>query len=234
MFNFRNILGVRIDELDISIDDVLTEIMRSKNNLIIPMDVSLFLKVRKNPKLRKIVNTASLVIPTDKALSKNYSINEFTLYSKILTYMDEAKSSFFVFGSEEKYILKSFEKIKRLYPNITIVGHYDILSYKKSAEKTKILEGIRKISADTVAIYMKFPQNIIWFDENKNDLNTKIYLLSSKPFDVFSGKKNAPPYKVIQNNSSAYYLIKNPFLLLKYIYFYYIMFLNKIFSKKKL
>ncbi len=132
MFNFRNVLGVRIDELDCDLEHALDTIMQSNSNIIIPIDVPLFLRVRKDARLRKIVNSASLVIATDKALSKNYSINEFALYTKILTYIDSKKLSLFMFGSTQNHVDKAFENIKRIYPDIINVGNYTLLPYKKA------------------------------------------------------------------------------------------------------
>ncbi len=231
MFNFRNVLGVRIDELDCDLDHALDTIMQSNSNIIIPMDVPLFLRVRKDAKLRKIVNSAALVIATDKALSKNYSINEFSLYTKILTYIDNKKSSLFIFGSTQNYVNKTFENLKRIYPSIVNVGNYTFLPYKKNSQKSQIIDGIRKISSETMVIDMKTPQNLLWYDENKNNLNTKLYLLSGKPFSVFSGKKKSPPYKVIQKNSRSYYYARNPFLILTYFRFSVIKFFSKLFKK---
>ncbi len=231
MFNYRDVFGVRVDEIEIGLDAALESIISHKNNLIVPIDVPLLLKVRKNPELRKIVNSAALVIPIDKTISPKYSINEFNLYNKIFTYMDNKELSLFVFGTKEIYSIRIFDMLKRLYPRIVNVGFYDGKKYKKSKEKDSILEGVRKISPDIIAIEMKFPKNILWFSENKESLNTKIYMPSGKSLDVFSGQIKSPPYEVIQKNSRSYYFKKNPFLLFTYFHYYMLKFLNR--SKRK-
>lgn len=224
MFNYRNIFGVRIDELEIGLDAALESIIEKKNNLIVPMDVPLLLKVRKNAELRKIVNSAAIVIPIDKTLSKNYSINEFNLYNKILTYMDSKELSLFIFGAKEIHAIQIFDMLKRLYPKIINVGFYDAKKYNKSKEKDRILEGVRKIAPDIVAVQMKCQKGLVWFNDNKENLNTKIYMPSGKSFDVFSGRMKTPPYEVIQKNSRAYYFKKNPFLMFTYLRFYMLRF----------
>ncbi len=227
MFNYRNVFGVRIDELEIGLDAALESVIERKNNLIVPMDVPLLLKVRKNTELRKIVNSAALVLPIDKTLSPNYSVNEFTLYNKILTYMDNKELSLFVFGTKEIHAIGIFDMLKRLYPRIVNVGFYDGKKYKKSKDKDSILEGVRKISPDVIAMQMKITKNLVWFDENKEHLNTKIYMPAGKSLDVFSGRLKSPPYEVIQKNSRSYYFKKKPFLLLTYIRFYMLKFLHR-------
>lgn len=231
MFNYKNMFGVRVDEVEIGLDAALESIIKDKNNLIVPIDVPLLLKVRKNPELRRIVNSAALVIPIDKTLSPSYSINEFNLYNKILTYIDNKELSLFIFGTKEIYSIRIFDMLKRLYPKIVNVGFYDGKKYKKSKEKDSILEGIRKISPDVLAVQMKFPKSIIWYNDNKDSLNTKIYMPSGKSFDVFSGQMRTPPYEVIQKNSRGYYFKKNPFLLLTYLNFYMIKFFYRLTRK---
>ena len=122
MISTNSLLGVRIDSFN---DDLYTAIEQLKDGndvLIVTLDVHQLLKVRSNKKLKKIIENAALVIAAHPSISKAYKfiykeeleyIKDFTLFSKILSYIEQTKMTMFLFGDEEKYFFTITEKIKK-------------------------------------------------------------------------------------------------------------------------
>ena len=62
MIQNKSILGIRIDNFQASIEEILDYLKYGKNILIISLDVHQLLKIRHNKKLKEIIQNSSLVI----------------------------------------------------------------------------------------------------------------------------------------------------------------------------
>ena len=166
----KSILGIRIDNFNNDFEDILEKIKDEENALIVTLDIHQLLKVRSNKKLRETVNNAYLVIAAHHTIAKGYNfihkenleyMQDFILFSNIMSYIDKKKMSLFLFGDNEKYFFSILEKIKKIYPNIRHVGNLANLKNKKEFEK--IFIGLKKIDPDIFLIYMSFKKSLYWF-----------------------------------------------------------------------
>lgn len=143
--------------------------------------------------------------------------------------------SMFLFGYNEKYFFHILEKIKKIYPNIKHVGNLENSKNKKEFEKVFI--GLKKIDPDIFLIYMPFKKSLYWFENNNENLKVKLCVPILRPLDCFAGKIKPPNIKILEaNKEETFYLKKNIFrifLYLDYIYFWTLIFFEKLNSKLK-
>ncbi len=105
-------------------------------------------------------------------------------------------------GSTKKSNTKTKENIKKLYPNIKIVGKYidiqikndgGLIKYDKNTNQ-KIIDDINTNQADVVFVAFGYPKQEKWIYENKNQLKTvKLIMGVGGSFDYISGKTKRPP-----------------------------------------
>ena len=133
MINKNSLLGIRIDTFNNDLYAALDQLKDGNDVLIVTLDVHQLLNVRFNKKLKNIIENASLVIAAHPSISKAYKfiykeeleyIKDFSLFSDILSYIEQRKMTMFLFGDEEKYFFTITEKMKKIYPDISILGTY--------------------------------------------------------------------------------------------------------------
>ena len=239
MINKNSLLGIRIDTFNNDLYTALDQLKDGNDVLIVTLDVHQLLKVRFNKKLKNIIENASLVIAAHPSISKAYKfiykeeleyIKDFNLFSDILSYIEQRKMTMFLFGDEEKYFFTITEKMKKIYPDISILGTYQ--NTKNKSELDKAFIGFKKMNPDVFFIYMPFKKSLYWFNENKGKLCMKLCVPMSRPLDCFCGKKKSPSMKVIESNKDeAFYLKRNIFrifLYCDYIKFWILVFFERV------
>lgn len=243
MMEKKSILGVKFNNFNNNLEDVLDDIKYQKNVFIITLDVHQLLKVNSNKKLRELVNNASLVIASHPTIAKAYNflykeklfyIKDFIFFSKILSYIEQKKMTMFLFGNEEKYFFTILNKIQKIYPDIRILGSFQNTRNKEELEKAFI--GFKKIEPDMFLIHMPFKKSLNWIYENQENLSMKLCIPISRPLDGFAGKIKSPSLKILeQNKDELFYLKKNIFKIFSYIdylYFWTLILFQKILKRK--
>ena len=239
MINKNSLLGIRIDTFNNDLYAALDQLKDGNDVLIVTLDVHQLLNVRFNKKLKNIIENASLVIAAHPSISKAYKfiykeeleyIKDFSLFSDILSYIEQRKMTMFLFGDEEKYFFTITEKMKKIYPDISILGTYQ--NTKNKSELDKAFIGFKKMNPDVFFIYMPFKKSLYWFNENNGKLGIKLCVPMSRPLDCFCGKKKSPSLKIIEaNKDESFYLKRNIFrifLYCDYIKFWILVFFEKI------
>ena len=238
MINKNSLLGIRIDTFNNDLYIALDQLKDGNDVLIVTLDVHQLLSVRFNKKLKNIIENASLVIAAHPSISKAYEfiykkeleyIKDFNLFSDILSYIEQRKMTMFLFGDEEKYFFTITEKMKKIYPDISILGTYQ--NTKNKSELDKAFIGFKKMNPDVFFIYMPFKKSLYWFNENKGKLGMNLCVPMSRPLDCFCGKKKSPSMKIIEaNKEESFYLKRNIFRI--FLYFDYIKFWILVFFEK--
>lgn len=243
MINKNSLLGVRIDTFNNDLYNALEQLKDGNDVLVVTLDVHQLLRVRFNKKLKKIIENASLVIAAHPSISKAYKfiykeeleyIKDFNLFSDILSYIEQTKMTMFLFGDEEKYFFTITEKMKKIYPDISILGTYQ--NTKNKSELDKAFIGFKKMNPDVFFIYMPFKKSLYWFNENRGKLGMKLCVPISRPLDCFCGKKKSPNMKVIEANKEEFFYLKRNifriFLYFDYIKFWILVFFEKVSVKR--
>ncbi|WP_295159885.1 WecB/TagA/CpsF family glycosyltransferase [uncultured Brachyspira sp.] len=236
MIENKSILGIRIDNFKVSLEEIFDYFKYGKNILIIYLDVHHLLKARHNKKLKEIIKNASFVIAAHPFIAKAYKfiykeelkyINEFILFSKILDYIEQKNMSLFLFGDYEKYFFTISEKIKKVYPKIYMLGNYK--NTKDKGELDKAFIGFKKIEPDVFLIHMSFKKALYWFDLNKQNLDMKFCIPFKRPLDSFAGKIKPPNMEMLNKDKKYFYILQSPIL---YIQFWILVLFEKIFGSK--
>ena len=243
MINKNYLLGIRIDTFNNDLYIALDQLKDGNDVLIVTLDVHQLLSVRFNKKLKNIIENASLVIAAHPSISKAYKfiykeeleyIKDFNLFSDILSYIEQRKMTMFLFGDEEKYFFTITEKMKKIYPDISILGTYQ--NTKNKSELDKAFIGFKKMNPDVFFIYMPFKKSLYWFNENKGKLGMNLCVPMSRPLDCFCGKKKSPNMKVIEANKEEFFYLKRNifriFLYFDYIKFWILVFFEKVSVKR--
>lgn len=244
MIKNKSILGIRIDKIEDDIENVLDYLKNNNNVLIVTLDMYQLLKAHRNKKLKEIIKNAALVIPSHPYIAKAYNFinkenityeKDFIFFSKLLSYAESRKMSFFLFGDEEKYFFTITEKIKKIYPGIHIVGNFQDTKDKDTLDKAFV--GFKKIEPDLFIMHMDFKKALYWFDINKKDLDIKFCIPIKRPLDAFAGKEKSPDLSVIEKNKEGWFYIRKNilriFLIFDHIWFWFLVVLEKLFFKNK-
>ncbi len=244
MIESKSILNVKIHNFDSSLEEILEKIRSQKNVLVVTLDVHQLLKVNRNKKLREVINNASLVIAAHPSIAKAYHflykeklvcIKDFLFFSNILSYIEQKKMTMFLFGNEEKYFFTIQNKIKKIYPDIQILGSFQDTKDKQELEKAFL--GFKKIEPDMFLIHMPFKKSLHWIYEHKDKLSMRFCIPVSRPLDSFAGKIKSPNLKTLEENKEELFYIKRNifrvFLKLNYIKFWILILFQKLFPKKE-
>ncbi len=245
MIEKKSLLGVRIDRIECSLEEAIDSLSKKSNQLILTLDVYQLLKVKHNKKLKEIVNNAALVIPASPTMASAYKfINKKNIFNKkdllffsnILSFAEHKKMSLFIFGDEEKYFFTITEKLKKIYPRIHILGSYQ--KTKDTNVMDKAFEGFKKIDPNLFLIYMNFKKSLFWFHKNKDKLNNRFFMPTKKPLDAFAGKIKIPELAIIEANREKWFYLRrnlfNVFRIFVYIWFWLLVIIEKLFSKKEI
>ncbi len=107
----------------------------------------------------------------------------------LLEYANKHNKSIYLFGANPQVIELTINKIKKLYPNINILGYSD--GYVK--DKDLVFENIKKLSPDITMVALGVPAQEILIGKHYKDFSKGIFIGVGGTFDVMSGTvKRAP------------------------------------------
>ena len=189
----------------------------NKKTFIVTANTETFMISNEDSELRELLNYKdTIIVPDGIAIVKagkqmNYYIKEritgIDIANKLLKYADELSKKVFLFGAEEKVIVKLKEVIKEEYPNIDLVGVSN--GYVKN--KDKIFDNIAKLKPDIVMVAMGIPKQEKLIYKHIEKFDKGIFVGVGGSFDVMSGlKKRCPQLLINLNLEWLYRIIKEP------------------------
>ena len=201
-----NLFGIRIDKVDLSY--VLNWIERKISGkqkfpyYIVVVNVAKLIKARKDPKLRRIINTADLVgadgvplIWISKLLGNPIPgrVCGIDLMEELLAIGCQKNWSFFLLGAKDEVIHKVVDILKSKHPNLRISGFHH--GYFSNNEEKKIVDMINQSKADILFIGFGTPKKEYFVERWRKELNVKIIHGVGGSFDVIAGvTKRAPKW----------------------------------------
>ncbi len=197
--------GVPIDILnEVDIKDTIIELLENNEvNQIVFLSLKDFIKARrkKNNDIKMLEN-ASLVIPTSKVLIKGikncglpeaYRHMPYYFILKLLRILDEKRKSIYVLGSTIQGINKVAENIRASYPTLKVVGRYK--GNLNDFEEKNVLTAIKKSSPSISLIGTYIKDGNKWIYKNRNNFNSGIFIWNPQAMRVMSGIENSPSEK---------------------------------------
>lgn len=196
-----NFLKIPIDILDESkLEIKLFELLENeKSNQIVFLGFKDYLKSRNNKEFRKLLENASLVLPSSTIitgginflLKKKSSVYiHYDVILKILSILEKHKKSMYIIGSNKKNISISEKNLKTSYPDLHLVGRSSSF-YPKDKEQDIIL-AIKKSSPSLLLAGSGLKGKNKWLYANSDKFNPGLTLWNPDSFEIFSGRKKRP------------------------------------------
>lgn len=196
---------------------VKQRLKENKKTFIVTANTETFMISNEDNELRKLLNYKyTIIVPDGIAIVKagkkmNYHIKEritgIDIAYKLLQYANELNKKVFLFGAEEKVIVKLKEVVKRDYPNIDLVG----TSNGYVEDKDKVFDNIVKLKPDIVMVAMGIPKQEKLIYKHIDKFDKGIFIGVGGSFDVMSGiKKRCPKLLIKLNLEWLYRILKEP------------------------
>lgn len=236
-------LKLPIDILDENrIEEKLLQLLENeKSNQIVFLGFKDYLKGRNSKEFRKLLDNASLVLPSSTLITKGiyflfkkkspvYIRYDFIL--KILSILEKNKRSMYIIGSNKKNISISEKNLKTSYPGLHLVGRSSS-NYQREKEEDIIL-AIKKSSPSLLLAGSGLKGRNKWLFNNREKFNSGLTLWSPDCFEIFSGRKKRPSRKAsgrfFKGLKSSIFKPWRILYIIPAIIYYLTLFIYKIFK----
>ena len=236
-----NVIKQRISFLNVPVDtytketaiEKIREILNSpdgQNHQIVFLDLKKLLKVRRNKEYFRCLRTATLILPTSRAIIKGAHFqrkqelsrfNHFEFLIRLLSTADELKKSVYILGGRKEDLEKVESNLRTSFPNMPIVGRYTG-NFSREMEKN-ILVAIKKASPAFVIVGSGVKRTDLWIMKNRDLVNPSIFVDAGNCFEIFSGRRKKVSDALFKMGlESMQGFIRRPWKIFKifpYIYF---------------
>lgn len=201
--NNVKVLDIRVDLVDF--DDTINHIKNCISNQqyahIITLNAEMVMYCHKDPDLKNIINSSSLVIPDGIGVvwalrRKGFKINRLPgieLVDKLFEISQKQGYRIFLLGSKPEVLEKAYDNIINKYRGINIVGIQH--GYFTESEEELIINNIKRVFPDILLVALGVPKQEKWIAKYQSIINVPICIGVGGTFDVLSGdKKRAPVF----------------------------------------
>lgn len=204
MRNTVRILGIDIDNINIDEAGNLTKELIEKSNktckVVVAPNTEFIMMAQKDEEFYRILQNADLATPDSvgvmiggKLQKKPFKqrIPGQSYFRKILEIGEKEGWSFYMLGGKDEVPRLATENIKKIYPNLNVVGYHEGFFEKDSEEK--VIEEINNLQPNVLFVAMGAPLQEKWINKNKDKLKVDIAAGQGGTFDYEAGKiKRAP------------------------------------------
>lgn len=187
-------------------------------HVVCTANAEMIMCARENPRLKEILQTASLVVP-DGAGALWAAEKQGKSFPERVAGLDLAKALFqmatekriplYCLGAAPGVAAKAVEKLKQEYGDVPVVGIHD--GYFDDIEEEKIIREIEESGAKIVFVALGVPRQEIWIAEHLRHLSGVVGIGLGGSFDVISGNLvRAPKWMQEARLEWLYRLCKQP------------------------
>lgn len=208
MRNTVRILGIDIDNIDIDEAGEITKKLIEESNksckIIVAPNTEFIMMAQKDEEFYDILREAELATPDSvgvmiggKMQKKPFKqrIPGQAYFRKILEIGEKENWSFYLLGGKDDVPKITAENLKKIYPNINIVGYHEGF-FEEDGEEAVIQE-INRLKPNVLFVAMGAPLQEKWIAKYKNELKVDVAAGQGGTFDYEAGKiKRAP--KIVQ------------------------------------
>lgn len=215
-----NILGIDFDNVTMqeAVNKCNEFLNNNKLNMVVTPNPEIVMIAKDDEEYRKIINSASLVVPDGIGIIKAGNILKKPLNQRVAGYdlicnffasqNQEIEKRVYILGAKPGVAQIAKEKLEEKY-NLKVVGTHD--GYFKDEDVENIIEDINKSQANILLVGMGMKKQEQFIYLNKEKLNVNIAFGCGGSIDVFAGTvKRAPEFWVNHNLEWLYRLIKQP------------------------
>ena len=204
MRNTVRILGVDIDNIDIDEAGKITkELVETSNKtckIVVAPNTEFIMMAQKDEEFFDVLKSADLATPDSVGimLGGKFQKKPFkqripgqAYFRKVLEIGEKENWSFYLLGGKDDVPKIAAENLKKIYPNINIVGYHEGF-FELEGEEIVIKE-FNRLKPYVFFVAMGAPLQEKWIAKYKNDLKVDIAAGQGGTFDYEAGKiKRAP------------------------------------------
>ena len=198
------ILGIDIDNIDIEEAGSLTKELVDGSNksckMVFAPNTEFIMMAQKDEEFYKILREADLATPDSvgvmiggKLQKKPFKqrIPGQMYFRKVLEVGEKEGWTFYLLGGKDDVPELATENIRKLYPNIKIVGYHEGFFEQDSEES--VIKEINKLQPNVLFVAMGAPLQEKWIEKHKHELKVDVAAGQGGTFDYEAGKiKRAP------------------------------------------
>lgn len=222
MRDIITILGVPIDNVTLEEVGTITEKLIKESNktckMVFAPNVEFIMMAQKDKQFFNLLKESSLSTPDSigviigaKLQKKAFKerIPGQSYFRKVIELSNKKGYSIYLLGGEPGIPEKTKENLKKIYPNVNIVGlHHGY--FDKNVEK-EIIEEINSLQPNVLFVALGAPKQEKWIKEHRNELKVDIAAGQGGTYDYEAGKiKRAPIWIQKIGMEWLYRLIKEP------------------------
>lgn len=204
MRNTVRILGVDIDNIDIDEAGKITkELVETSNKtckIVVAPNTEFIMMAQKDEEFFDVLKSADLATPDSVGimLGGKFQKKPFkqripgqAYFRKVLEIGEKENWSFYLLGGKDDVPKIAAENLKKIYPNINIVGHHE--GFFELEGEEKVIQEINSLKPNVLFVAMGAPLQEKWIAKYKNDLKVDVAAGQGGTFDYEAGKiKRAP------------------------------------------
>ena len=204
MRNTVRILGVDIDNIDIDEAGKITkELVETSNKtckIVVAPNTEFVMMAQKDEEFFDVLKSADLATPDSVGimLGGKFQKKPFkqripgqAYFRKVLEIGEKENWSFYLLGGKDDVPKIAAENLKKIYPNINIVGYHE--GFFELEGEEKVIQEINSLKPNVLFVAMGAPLQEKWIAKYKNDLKVDIAAGQGRTFDYEAGKiKRAP------------------------------------------
>ena len=240
MRNKVRILGIDVDNIDVDEAGQITkELIENSNKtckVIVAPNTEFIMMAQKDEEFYNILRGADLATPDSvgvmiggKLQKKPFKqrIPGQMYFRKVLEVGEKEGWTFYLLGGKGDVPALAAENVKKIYPNLKIVGYHEGF-FEKDSEEDVIAE-INKLQPNVLFVAMGAPIQEKWIAKHKDELKVDVAAGQGGTFDYEAGKiKRAPVifqklgiewfWRLILQPSRIFRMIVLPIYLMKIIF----------------
>ena len=240
MRNKVRILGIDVDNIDVDEAGIITkELIENSNKsckVIVAPNTEFIMMAQKDEEFYNILRGADLATPDSvgvmiggKLQKKPFKqrIPGQMYFRKVLEVGEKEGWTFYLLGGKGDVPALAAENVKKIYPNLKIVGYHEGF-FEKDSEEDVIAE-INKLQPNVLFVAMGAPIQEKWIAKHKDELKVDVAAGQGGTFDYEAGKiKRAPVifqklgiewfWRLILQPSRIFRMIVLPIYLMKIIF----------------
>ncbi len=234
------ILGVDIDNINIDEAGEKTKELVAKSNksckMIVAPNVEFIMTAQKDEEFFNILKKADFATPDSigvmiggKLQNKPFKqrIPGQAYFRKVLEVGEKEGWSFYLLGGKGEVPKLATENIKKIYPNLNIVGYHE--GFFETDSEESVIKQINELKPNVLFVAMGAPIQEKWIAKYQSELKVDVAAGQGGTFDYEAGKiKRAPVFfqklgiewlwRLILQPSRIFRMVVLPIYLLKIIF----------------
>ena len=223
MLNRMKILGVSVDNVSLEESYLRTkELIENSNKtckMVFAPNTEIIMCAQKDKEFFEILNKSELSTPDSIGVEMaakrlktplKERIQGQKYFRKIVSEGEKLGWTFYILGGKDDTPKKAIENLKKIYPNLNIVGYHEGF-FENEEDENKVIEEINNLSPNVLIVAMGAPKQEKWIYKNKEKLKVDIACGQGGTLDYEAGNiKRAPEFFQKVGLEWLWRLIKQP------------------------